>query len=95
MFYIHFIVNKGDTLMKTTIQFRFWLETTMATITGMILVLTLLREDWIEAIFRVSPDAGSGSFERWLVVVLSVATIALFVMARSEWRRVRASMSTP
>jgi hypothetical protein len=79
--------------MKTAIRFRFWLEATMATITGIMLVLTLLWEDWVEAIFGISPDGGSGSFERWLVVALCVATIALFAMARSEWRRARASMS--
>lgn len=80
--------------MKTAVRFRFWLEAVMATITGIMLVLTLLWEDWVEVIFRVSPDGGNGSFERWLVVALSVATITLFIMARSEWRRVRASMST-
>ena len=80
--------------MKTAIRFRFWLETTMATLTGIMLVLTLLWQDWIEEVFNISPDAGSGSFERWLVVALCVVTIALFIMARSEWRRARASLSS-
>jgi len=80
--------------MIKAMRLRFWLEVSMATITSFLLVLTLVWEDWIEEIFRVSPDAGSGSLERWIVGTLCVVTIALFVMARYEWRGTRTSLST-
>jgi hypothetical protein len=80
--------------MKTAMRFRFWLEAGMATITGFLLVLTLLWEDWIEEVFGIAPDAGSGSLEWWIVGTLIVVTVTLFAMARYEWRRVRASVLT-
>ena len=80
--------------MKIEMRLRFWLETAMATITSILLVITLLWEDWVEEIFGISPDGGNGSFERWFVLALFVVTIALFFMARYEWRRARASMSS-
>lgn len=80
--------------MITAMRLRFWLKVSMATITSFLLVLTLVWEDWIEEVFRVSPDAGNGSWERWIVGTLCVVTIGLFVMARYEWRRTRSSLST-
>jgi hypothetical protein len=80
--------------MKPAMRFRFWLETGMATITGVLFVVTLVWRDWIEIVFHVSPDNGSGSFE-WLIVgVLLVVTITLSVLARYEWHRARSAMST-
>ena len=80
--------------MKIEMRLRFWLEVAVATITGVLLVLTLVWEDWVEEIFGISPDGGNGLFERWLVGALCAVAVTLFVMARSEWRRARASMST-
>jgi len=78
--------------MKIQMRLRFWLEAGMATITSVLLILTILWEDWVEEIFGISPDGGNGSFERWMVGALLFITIVLFAMARSEWRR--ASLST-
>ena len=80
--------------MQTQMRLRFWLEAVLATITSALLLLTLMWEDWIESLFGVSPDAGNGSFERWIVGTLLIATIVLFNLARYEWRRTRSSLST-
>lgn len=81
--------------MKRAMRFRFWLEICMATITGILFVVTLIWRDWIEIVFHVSPDNGSGSVE-WLIVgVLLVVTITLSVLARYEWRRAQTTLSTP
>jgi tetrahydromethanopterin S-methyltransferase subunit E len=81
--------------MKGEMRFRFWLEISMATITGLLFVVTLIWRNWIEIVFNVSLDNGTGSFE-WLVVgVLFVATIALSILARNEWRRAQTTISTP
>ena len=81
--------------MKRAMRFRFWLEIGMAAITSILFVITLIWRDWIEIVFHVSPDNGSGSSE-WLTVgVLLVVTITLSVLARYEWHRARTTMSTP
>jgi len=70
-------------------QFRFWLEVALATITGILFVVTFFWNDWIELVFHVDPDSGGGSLERLLVGVLLVLTIVCVVLARFEWRRIR------
>ena len=77
--------------MKDSSTLRFWLETVMATMTGALLVLTLVTRDWIEAVFGVDPDQHNGSLEWLLVAVLLAATLALSASARAEWRKVRAA----
>lgn len=79
--------------MRKTLRRRFWLETGMAIVTCVLFVVTLLYRDWIEVVFGVDPDNRSGALE-WLIVgVLFVVTIALFTLARYEWRRARAAIS--
>jgi len=79
--------------MRNALRSRFWLETGMAIVTGILFVITLVRRDWIEAIFNIDPDQGNGSLE-WLIVgALLVVTIALFALASYEWRRARAAIS--
>ncbi len=81
--------------MKGEMRFRFWLEISMATVTGILFVITMIWRDWIEIVFNVSLDNGTGSFE-WLIVgVLLAVTITLSVLARYEWHRAQNTMSTP
>ena len=80
--------------MKRAMRLRFWLETGMATITGVLFAITLVARDWIERVFAVEPDGGNGSLE-WLIVgALLVATVALILLARSEWRRAQPAVVT-
>lgn len=75
--------------MRKALRGRFWLETGMAIMTTILLVITLVWQSWIEIIFNVDPDQGSGLLE-WLIVgALLVMTIALFVLARYEWRKAK------
>lgn len=79
--------------MRKALRWRFWLETSLAIVTAILFVVTLVWHDWIEIIFNVDPDQGSGFLE-WLIVgVLFVVTIVLFVLARYEWRKARASIA--
>ena len=72
---------------------RFWLETGIAIVTGILFVITLVRNDWIEILFKVDPDKNNGTLE-WLIVgVLLVVTFTLFTLASYEWRRVRSTIS--
>ena len=79
--------------MRNALRRRFWLETGLAIVTGILFIITLVRRDWIEIVFNVDPDNRNGSLE-WLIVgVLLVVTITLFTLASFEWRRARASVS--
>jgi hypothetical protein len=66
---------------------RFWIEATLAVLTAFLFVLTLVWNEWIEAIFRVDPDGGDGSLEWAIVGALLVVSLALAALARAEWRR--------
>ena len=52
-------------------------------------MVTLFNREWIETIFNVDPDQGSGSLELLIVGGLLVATIVL-CPAGYEWRRASA-----
>jgi hypothetical protein len=75
--------------MRKTLRPLFWLETGMATITGILFMITLVWRNWIELVFGVDPDKSNGSLE-WLIVgALLVVTLALFTLAGFEWHRAR------
>jgi hypothetical protein len=67
---------------------RFWWEIGLASVTGVLAVVTLFWHDWLEA-FGFDPDHGDGSFEWGLVVVLGLACVGLAAAARMEWRRLQ------
>lgn len=73
--------------MKKQVQWFFWLEMGIASITGVLFVVTLMWRDWAEVILRIGPDQGSGSFEWMIVGLLLVVTLGLLTLAGREWRR--------
>ena len=73
--------------MKRKVRVRFWVESTLAVVTVALFVLTLISREWIEEIFGVEPDAGSGALEWVIVAALAVASVAFSLLARAEWRR--------
>jgi hypothetical protein len=66
---------------------RIRLEAGLATVALGLGVLTLFTRDWIELIFGVDPDGGSGSMEWLIVAVLFTASLLLGSVAGWEWRR--------
>ena len=65
------------------------IETVLAVVAGVLAVVTLLWPTWIESLFGVAPDAGSGEAEWWIVVVFAVVAIASALLARRELRTAR------
>lgn len=79
--------HSARTLMKKQMRWYFWLEVCLASVTGILFVVTLIWRDWAEIIFHVDPDQGNGSFE-WLIVGgLLVVTLVLFTLAGYQWRK--------
>jgi hypothetical protein len=75
--------------MPNMLRRRFWLESTLAVVSALLFFLTLFTREWVEIIFHVDPDSGSGAFEWMIVVLAATASVASFLLARVEWRRAR------
>lgn len=66
---------------------RFWVELILSVLTLGAALVTALWPDWIELVFKVDPDRGSGLLEWSIVGVLAVTAVVLSMLARAEWRR--------
>lgn len=66
---------------------RFCAEAGLAALATALLVLATISREWIEVGFGLDPDRGDASLEWLLFGVLALATAALSVTARLEWRR--------
>jgi hypothetical protein len=65
---------------------RFWTESLLAAGCALLAVVTTVWHDWIELVFGMDPDHGSGALE-WLIVALALAVAVTFgALARAEWR---------
>jgi hypothetical protein len=73
--------------MKQQLRPLFWIEAVLALVNAVLLVMTVVWKDWIEVVFKVDPDAGSGAVEWAFVAVTLLLTVAFVTLARSEWRR--------
>ena len=79
-------------MSKRQVRFRFWLEAGVGALSLLLLVLTLITREWIEAIIRVDPDGGSGAAEWGIVAGLAVIAVVSACTARVEWKRVTAQV---
>lgn len=72
--------------MKRSVQIRYRFELLLAVVSGIALVLTLAVPDWIEEVFGVDPDGGSGAVEWGIAVGLLMCTVALTLLTRRDRR---------
>ena len=66
---------------------RFWIEVSLAATCLAAFAITMLVPTWIEQVFGVEPDGGSGALEVAILAALLCGTVVTCWMARSEWRR--------
>jgi hypothetical protein len=71
----------------------FWFEVAGSSVSAVLGGLTLMWPSWIELIFHVDPDRGSGLLEWFIVVISLMVSLCIAALARREW--VRAIMSSP
>jgi hypothetical protein len=65
---------------------RFWAALSLAALTALLGMLTLVVPDWLEA-FGIDPDHHDGTLEALLVSGLFVLSGGFAVSARIAWRR--------
>jgi hypothetical protein len=73
--------------MTRPVRRRFFLETGLAVATALAAIATAISPAWIEAVFGVDPDGGSGALEWAIVVSLALASVTSAALARREARR--------
>jgi hypothetical protein len=78
-----------DNSAKRTLRRRFWVETVVAAISGILCLITPLWPDWIEAVSGWDPDQHNGAVEWAIVATLLLVTIIMLAGAGRSWRRLR------
>jgi hypothetical protein len=76
--------------MMNRLPLIFWFEAALTLLNAALLLLTIVETDWIEAVFKIDPDAGSGAAEWGVMGITLLLTIVFFALARSEWQRAMA-----
>lgn len=69
---------------------RFWIQATLAVLTTVLAVVTLISREWIELLFGVDPDGGNGALEWGIVVVLLAASVTFSMIGYAEWKKLAA-----
>jgi uncharacterized membrane protein YhaH (DUF805 family) len=72
--------------MRRAVRRRFWGAATLAATAAVLCVVTLISREWIEAVFGVDPDGGSGALEWAIVLGLALCALCSGLLARAEWR---------
>lgn len=82
-------VVRGRIVRNGRIRFR--IEVALAVLAAGLAVLTLITREWIELLFGVDPDKGSGALEWAITGALFVAAGAFALIARWERKRLIAA----
>jgi hypothetical protein len=77
----------GGAVERVQLRRRFWLEVVCGSAGLLLFIVTLLSREWIEAVFRVDPDGGSGALEYLIAIGLLNVTVLSGFLARREWAR--------
>ena len=68
---------------------RLAIRLVLALLSALLFLVTLIWHDWIELVFGVEPDQGSGAVEWLLVALTALGAVVFGLLARAEWMRAR------
>lgn len=77
--------------MNANLRTRFWISSLSAVLATLLFAATLINRSWIESLFGVEPDGGSGEAEWLLVAVFAAIAVGAGFVARREWRSARSA----
>jgi hypothetical protein len=80
--------------MRVKTSLRFWVELAAGTASLIMMAVTSLWPQWIEAVLGFAPDAESGETEWGLTAGLCILAAVMFIAARLEWRRIPGAART-
>ena len=61
-------------------------ELVLAIVSALLFVLTLITREWIELVFGVEPDGGSGALEWAIAFAFLLAAVGFSLLARRDRR---------
>ena len=73
---------------------RLWAELSAGTASLIMVAVTSLWPQWIEAVIGLAPDADSGETEWGLTAGLCILAAVMFIAARLEWCRTTGAAHT-
>jgi hypothetical protein len=73
--------------MMRNARIRFRIEVALAALAAGMALLTLITPEWIELLFGIDPDQGSGALEWGIVAMLFACSVALAIIARWDRKR--------
>jgi hypothetical protein len=71
------------------VRLRFWFQFALASMCGLLALLTFFWRDWIEALTGFNPDRHNGSLEWAIIAGCFLLCSAVGGAARTEWRKPR------
>jgi hypothetical protein len=66
-----------------------WVDVCAAVASVLVLAVTAIYPTWIESVFGLDPDAGSGAVEWWIAALAVGVAVGSSLLARAELRRGR------
>jgi hypothetical protein len=70
--------------LRTKLPARFWIEAALTASSAGALAATLFWRSWIEVIFAVDTDHGSGALEWSITLALTATTLAFALLAANH-----------
>ncbi len=68
-----------------------YLQAALGGVAAVLAVATAVWPRWVESVSGLSPDAGSGEAEWWLVALFAAPALGLLLLARRSFGRVAAA----
>jgi hypothetical protein len=73
--------------VRASLRGRFWIAVVLTIASGALLVLTIVEPAWIERVFAIEPDQGSGSLE--VTIALAAFAVAMIAVSAAVWEWAR------